>query len=594
MHLLQWGHRANAVERKTHLASQQAPNPFNGATARTRWNVTLRAGLRALAMILQWGHRANAVERPSAPAHTSPALPAFNGATARTRWNVQPWPGVATRDHPSMGPPRERGGTVLRVRVVSADVAPSMGPPRERGGTLYRARELAALNPLQWGHRANAVERVVDEAKAAGMSTCLQWGHRANAVERMGSQRSGPTRTSFNGATARTRWNGSHRMQWPSLPSSLQWGHRANAVERSRRRRASSSGLPFNGATARTRWNGGDRPPHGHRLWPFNGATARTRWNAGTLETLQREACLLQWGHRANAVERWSGVQPKASRNSLQWGHRANAVERSQPGTRAGRTGHPFNGATARTRWNGRRSRSPRLSCTPFNGATARTRWNAPPGRCSLRRHATFNGATARTRWNAGTRAPGIARAAPLQWGHRANAVERPTSESEQAGISPFNGATARTRWNEYHDHASLPLRAPFNGATARTRWNVDAIEREMAAVSVLQWGHRANAVERYVEALITNAVVFPSMGPPRERGGTPWVTRWKRPPGSPFNGATARTRWNALEPGRGRDARPPFNGATARTRWNERAEPGLCVRWVPSMGPPRERGGTA
>ncbi len=60
-----------------------------------------------------------------------------------------------------------------------------MGPPRERGGT--KAKEEARLREeaLQWGHRANAVERFAAGTLVAG-DVMLQWGHRANAVERLG------------------------------------------------------------------------------------------------------------------------------------------------------------------------------------------------------------------------------------------------------------------------------------------------------------------------------------------------------------------------------------------------------------------------
>ena len=40
-----------------------------------------------------------------------------------------------------------------------------------------------------------------------------------------------------------------------------------------------------------------------------------------------RPLCKLQWGHRANAVERSHGLWVESVKITLQWGHRANVVE---------------------------------------------------------------------------------------------------------------------------------------------------------------------------------------------------------------------------------------------------------------------------
>ncbi len=181
----------------------------------------------------------------------------------------------------------------------------------------------------------------------------------------------------------------------------------------------------------------------------------------------------------------------------LQWGHRANAVERFSPSS-GSCLARGFNGATARTRWNvGRLRHDLELVRIGFNGATARTRWNVEVRSdcdCCIRR---FNGATARTRWNVNS-----------LYGKSAQSVG-------------FNGATARTRWNG-----------------RRRRWKPP----------------RASPA---------------SMGPPRERGGTHVAVLAVYVNPERFNGATARTRWNG----------PPL--------------PVGIRLGTASMGPPRERGGT-
>ncbi len=131
---LQWGHRANAVERGRGAPGLRWSSGFNGATARTRWNAT-------------------------GPKHSRTRPKRFNGATARTRWNDISRVSRTRTLAASMGPPRERGGTATPGRDPGFRPCASMGPPRERGGTVSR-RLLAPLQrKLQWGHRANAVER---------------------------------------------------------------------------------------------------------------------------------------------------------------------------------------------------------------------------------------------------------------------------------------------------------------------------------------------------------------------------------------------------------------------------------------------------
>src|SRR5690349_12385740 len=84
----------------------------------------------------------------------------------------------------------------------------------------------------------------------------------------------------------------------------------------------------------------------------------------------------LQWGHCANAVERWPRSFTRCATSTLQWGHCANAVERTlnelvrfcslaSMGPLRERSGEGpssvskkrlavgFNGATARTQWRG-------------------------------------------------------------------------------------------------------------------------------------------------------------------------------------------------------------------------------------------------
>ncbi len=159
----------------------------------------------------------------------------FNGATARTRWNA-PLPGRRSR-------------LVLRA---------SMGPPRERGGTVRYSSTAASVFRLQWGHRANAVERVSDSLEWREVVTGLQWGHRANAVERRPSRSAGAGRRR------------------------LQWGHRANAVERLPPLAVRSAGLEASMGPPRER---GGTSAGRCSLAPdrrFNGATARTRWNGGS------------------------------------------------------------------------------------------------------------------------------------------------------------------------------------------------------------------------------------------------------------------------------------------------------------------------
>src|SRR5262249_10153171 len=130
-----------------------------------------------------------------------------NGATARTRWKAARRPSNRVRRLPaSTGPPRERGGKGdWHGHSLQAWPA-STGPPRERGG---KGRPPA-------GTRTRT--------------------------------------TSFNGATARTRWKVWKLWYEKSATKRLQRGHRANAVERRDDATIGGQLLRFNGATARTRW----------------------------------------------------------------------------------------------------------------------------------------------------------------------------------------------------------------------------------------------------------------------------------------------------------------------------------------------------
>ncbi len=216
---------------RTH-ASRWHPRraPFNGATARTRWN-EYHCNRQWFANFTFNGATARTRWNAGSASPRNLRQPAFNGATARTRWNVNSMSDLFHHSVPSMGPPRERGGTADNAVEQAAQDPPSMGPPRERGGTINRMRTSSQAIRLQWGHRANAVERMAP------------------------STRSARTHAPFNGATARTRWNvsrvdahvflvfpsmgpprergGTNVPAWSCFRSSnLQWGHRANAVER--------------------------------------------------------------------------------------------------------------------------------------------------------------------------------------------------------------------------------------------------------------------------------------------------------------------------------------------------------------------------
>ncbi len=109
-----------------------------------------------------------------------------------------------------------------------------------------------------------------------------------------------------------------------------------------------------------------------------------------------------------------------------------------------------------------------------------------------------------------------------------------------------------------------------FNGATARTRWNDSRAAGLSKACFYLQWGHRANAVERLLRDLILGDLALPSMGPPRERGGTLRISHSTPPKtdlqwGHRANAVERHVRLAAAAP-----VSNTFNGATARTRWND------------------------
>src|SRR5882672_5985947 len=70
-----------------------------------------------------------------------------------------------------------------------------------------------------------------------------------------------------------------------------------------------------------------------------------------------------------------------------------------------------------------------------------------------------------------------------------------------------------------------LDDKSAFNGATARTRWRVENASQLFDGVAIhLQWGHRANTVERCAEPGSDRGRQGPSMGPPREHGGEVYV----------------------------------------------------------------------
>src|SRR5262249_10153169 len=100
-----------------------------------------------------------------------------------------------------------------------------------------------------------------------------------------------------------------------------QRGHRANAVES-----CSASFEPrppatsFNGATARTRWKGRLARSFAASLARFNGATARTRWKGKAARGYANEDNELQRGHRANAVESLETLVRKVSNKAASTG----------------------------------------------------------------------------------------------------------------------------------------------------------------------------------------------------------------------------------------------------------------------------------
>ena len=289
-----------------------------------------------------------------APARRAGPLPNFNGATARS----------AVERHVECG------------RRENLDVA-SMGPPRE---TRWRAGwNFINAYQFQW----------------------LQWGHRANAVERIARRASSTGRSSgFNGATARTRWRDRKPHELHSRSTEASMGPpRERGGEPNKTAARAGARSCFNGATARTRWRVTRRDAKRRLRLGFNGATARTRWRAVTAPNGSDTTSTLQWGHRANAVESSPAARAERSRARASMG-----PPRERGGELAGVEQarilvYCFNGATARTRWRARRAPCAALTMAEASMGPPRERGGESPARprCSRRRNC-FNGATARTR----------------------------------------------------------------------------------------------------------------------------------------------------------------------------------------------------
>ncbi len=183
---------------------------------------------------------------------------------------------------------------------------------------------------LQWGHRANAVERKSSSEMSLPVCFLLQWGHRANAVERAarraraaafarasmgpprerGGTEQAPHRDALNPEMLQWghRANAVERFSrsWiASTRSLLQWGHRANAVERLTS--PSSVGAPSPASMGPPRERGGTFVQGCGRDWARRASMGPPRERGGTVDTGRLyllQDFQLQWGHRANAVER--------------------------------------------------------------------------------------------------------------------------------------------------------------------------------------------------------------------------------------------------------------------------------------------------
>ena len=109
---------------------------FNWATPRTGWKEEHQAEPRKFLGVLQLGHPANGVESSA----TVTNLNATN---------------LLQLGHPANGVERRLAGRKERGEFAPA----SIGPPRERGGKLHRVRLGSDADRLQLGHPANGVER---------------------------------------------------------------------------------------------------------------------------------------------------------------------------------------------------------------------------------------------------------------------------------------------------------------------------------------------------------------------------------------------------------------------------------------------------
>jgi len=108
-----------------------------------------------------------------------------------------------------------------------------------------------------------------------------------------------------------------------------------------------------------------------------------------------------------------------------------------------------------------------------------------------------------------------------LQWGHRFNAVERPSPRTLSAIHARFNGATASTRWKEGARHHRRNQGREASMGPPLQRGGKTRTDTASCATSWwLQWGHRFNAVERRNEPTEASKEMAASMGPPLQRGG--------------------------------------------------------------------------
>ena len=232
----------------------------------------------------------------------------FNGATARSRWKAGPLLMALTESPTSFNGATARSRWKVRPPelVAAFSSLASMGPPLDRGGRSWRERFL--LPPvilLQWGHRSIAVEGKYLEIFSLMI------------------------RSSFNGATARSRWKAGPRSGAHLSFILLQWGHRSIAVEGSAF--PDTVAFPYTASMGPPLDRGGRVRSSGTSWIPIIASMGPPLDRGGRPPAPHRSAPgvnTLQWGHRSIAVE---GSEIECAHFSnpfqLQWGHRSIAVE---------------------------------------------------------------------------------------------------------------------------------------------------------------------------------------------------------------------------------------------------------------------------